>query len=271
MSKAYNSKSFNHLASYPVVQTFVSFALSFRVVEVLSVYVFAITKYTTLVLLYNIPALKIYLEYFDSTIEVKILSRVDFVISIVEPYYTKAVCYVASYRLKIDSVVSENKKHSQEALSSIKKSAETVVSGYLKPVNDYASSSVDKVLPKSKKKALEAKTVAENEISKSIEIVSDTIERSKDMITTRSTVISNAVISTYNKEFEAAPEKNYYVKVASASVHTGVTLLKNVNHDIIQPLKTQTRTYADENETRRGKKVENVAANGNAPVVSALA
>lgn len=279
MSKAFTSKSLEHINSYPVVKSTLDFALSFKIVEVFTTYLLAITNYTSTVLLTNFPFLKQYLEFFDVKFDANVLSQVDYLSGVAEPYYNQVVDYTSTSLKKIDTVVAENKKQSQEALTSMKKNAEGVVSGYLKPVNDYASSSVDKVLPKSKKKADEVKAAAENEISKSIEIVSDTIERSKDLIQSKSSEISNAVVSTYNKEFEAAPEKNYYVKVASASVHTGVTLLKNVNNEIIQPLKASTQTYVAESVNQAEKKAEQVASqaqdyvasNGSVPVVSALA
>lgn len=279
MSKAFTSKSLEHIASYPVVKSTLDFALSFKLVAAFTTYLLAITNYTSSLLLTNFPFLKQYLEFFDLKFDANILSQVDYLSGIAEPYYTKVMDYTTTSLKKIDDAVAENKKQSQEALNSMKKNAEDVVSGYLKPVNEYASSSVDKVLPKSKKKADEIKATTENEISKSIEIVSDTFERSKDLIQSKSSEISNAVVSTYNKEFEAAPEKNYYVKVASASVHTGVTLLKNVNHEIIQPLKTSTQTYVTESVNQAENKVEEVASqakdyvasNGSVPVVSALA
>lgn len=279
MSKIYTSKSLDHIGSYSVVQATLSYVLSFRLAKVLTTYFLAITNYSLAVVLGNFPALRDYLEFFDAKFDANILKVVDLIAGYLETYYVGAVDYASSSLRKFDDAVAENKKHSQEALTSMKKNAEDVVSGYLKPVNEYASSSVDKVLPKSKKKAAEAKAAAENEISKSIEIVSDTFERSKDLIQSKSSEISNAVYSTYNKEFEAAPEKNYYVKVASASVHTGVTLLKNVNHDIIQPLKSSAQTQAAQTVAEVEKKADEVAtqakdfvaSNGSAPVVSALA
>lgn len=278
MSKEFSSKSWDHVASYPVVKSVASFVLSFKVFQVLSTYLVALFNYLTGVLFSAVPASKDYVQFFDAKFDANVLTQVDYVVSKVEPYYTQAVDYASSSLKKLDNAVAENKKHSQEALESMKKNAEEVVSGYLKPVNEYASSSVDKVLPKSKKKAEEVKAAAENEISKSIEIVSDTIERSKDLIQSKSSELSNAVVSTYNKEFEAAPEKNYYVKVASASVHTGVTLLKNVNNEIIQPLASSTQTYvaasvnkAEESVEETAAKAKEYVANGSAPVVSALA
>lgn len=278
MSKEFSSKSWDHVASYPLVKSVVSYSLSFKVFQVLTTYLTAVFNYAAGLLFSAVPASKDYLEFFDTKFDANVLTQVDFIVSKVEPYYTQVVDYASSSLKKLDNAVAENKKHSQEALESMKKNAEDVVSGYLKPVNEYASSSVDKVLPKSKKKADEAKTAADNEISKSIEIVSDTFERSKDLIQSKSSEISNAVVSTYNKEFEAAPEKNYYVKVASASMHTGVTLLKNVNNEIIQPLTSSTQTYVSETVNKAEKSVEETAAkaqeyvaNGSAPIVSALA
>lgn len=279
MSKTFTSKSAEHIASYPLVKSTTSFVFQFRLFAVLAAYILALVNFTFDYLLSNFPALKDYFIVFDQTFNDNVLATVDSLVGVADGYYKKSSEYASSTLKKFDEVIAENKKQSQETLSSIKKNASDKVSSYLKPVNEFASSSVDKVLPKSKKKAAEAKDEVENEISKSIEIVNDTIERSKDLILSKSSEISNSVLSTYNKEFDAASEKNYYVKVASASVHTGVTLLKNVNNDIIQPLKTSTQSYVSESVAQAEKKAENltskakeyVASNGSAPVVSALA
>lgn len=277
MSKPFSCKAWEHIASYSWVKYTLDFFLSFKLVQVFATYLVAVLSSTSNLLFTQIPASQTFVERLDAAVETKILTVVDHLVAIVEPYYAQAAGFATSSYKKIDNVVAENKRHSQMALSSAKKNAKEAVTGYLKPVNEYASSSVDKVLPKSKKRAFETKAAASDEISKSIDIVSDTIERSKDLILAKSTELSNSVVSTYNKEFEAAPKNNYYVKVASASVNTGVTLLKNVKTEIIQPLKFTTQTYVSETESTTQKNSENAAAKakefvkGSAPVVSALA
>lgn len=261
MSKTPTLVSFDHIKSYPVVKKVTDYALSFQIVAAFSTYAVALTNYVYANIVSKLPFVADTIKIVDVNFNSIVLGNFDKVLAIADGYVKKAESLVALY----------------------KKKGEDTVSLYLKPVNDYASSTVDKVLPKVKESADKAKQTADkaeatatNEISKSIEIVNDTLERTKDLITNKSNELSNAVISTYNKEFDAVPEKNYYAKVATASVSTGVTLLKNVNSDYIQPLKTTTQNYVGEVALQTKAKADEVVTKAseiasNEPVLNGLA
>lgn len=247
MSKAFSSKSKAHFESYSVVKHLQSYLLSFLLFQAVTTYVVALSNYFNDQVLSRFPFVVRQLSSADETLDRLVLSNFD----------------------KALAVASQKAKQGEDLALSYKKKGEDVVSVYLKPVNEYASSTVDKVLPKVKdaaKKAEKKEKQAENEISKSIEIVNDTYSRSKDLFTTKSQDISNTVLTTYNKEFDSSKEKNYYVKVASASVTTGVKLLKSVNSDYIQPLKSTTQSYVTDVAQQTHKKADDVVSNGVAEV-----
>lgn len=315
MSKTFSSKSLEHLGSYSLVQSTKSYVLSYKYFAILSTYSVALVNFTQDNVVARFPFVLNLLEFTDSKFDSLVLSNVDAILA--SDYYGKVEKTLSSTRIHVENLVGAYKQKSeqiysaivgrvqqlispyQEQVSTYAKNAQSVVgdykkkgvdtvSVYLKPVNDFASTTIDKVLPKSKKAAEEAKVNAETELAKSIEIVNDTYERSKDLITSKSNEVTNVVLSTYHKEFDSTTDKNYYVKVASASVNTGVALLKNVNSDYIQPLKETTQHYVQETITHTNGKadefvseskqaVENVSVqlngslNGAIPVVSASA
>lgn len=247
MSKAFSSKSKAHVESYSVVKHLQSYLLSFLLFQAVTTYVVALSNYFNDQVLSRFPFVVRQLSSADEALDSLVLSNFD----------------------KALAVASEKAKQGESLALSYKKKGEDVVSLYLKPVNEYASSTVDKVLPKVKnatKKAEKKEKQAENEISKSIEIVNDTYSRSKDLVTSKSQDISNTVLTTYNKEFDSSKEKNYYVKVASASVTTGVKLLKSVNSDYIQPLKSTTQSYVTDVAQQTHKKADDAVSNGVAEV-----
>lgn len=286
MSKTFSSKSIDHIKSYPLVQQSTNFVLSFKVAQIFSTYAVAFTNYANANVVSKVSVVSDLLAFVDAKFDSLVLANVDVLVaragdiyhlaeSTVAEYRSKAENIVGAYVSKLDETVSTYKKKggeivapykqkgedivapykkksdeyvqkAQSVVTSVKKRGEDTVALVLKPVNEYASSTVDKVLPKVKKDAEKTKAVAENEIAKLFEIVNDTYARLKDLITSKLSELSNAVILTYNKEFDAASEKSYYAKVASASVNTGVALLKNVNSDYIQPLKATTLTYVNE-------------------------
>lgn len=275
MSKTFSSASLDHIKSYSVVKKVSDYALSFNVVAVLTTYFVALANCVYSNLVTKLPFIVDTIKIVDVKFDSLVLVNLD-----------KVSAAADSYKKKGEDAIAVYKKKGEETIAVYKKKGEETVSTYLKPVNDYASSTVDKVLPKAKDAAEKVEATATNEISKSIEIVNDTLERTKDLITNKSSELSNAVISTYNKEFDAVPEKNYYAKVASASVNTGVALLKNVNSDYIQPLKATTRSYvsdvASQTKTKADElvhKASDIASNqpvlnglaNNIPVVSASA
>lgn len=273
MSKTFTSTSLDHIKSYPLVAKLKDYLLSFTLVAALSTYAVALTNYIYTNVLVKLPYVVSLLSFVDAKFDALVLTNLD-----------KLLALAASYKKQGEDTVLLYNKKGEDTLALYKKKGEDTVAVYLKPVNDYASSTVDKVLPKAKDAVAKTEATATNEISKSIEIVNDTLERTKDLITNKSSELSNAVISTYNKEFESSPDKNYYAKVASASVSTGVTLLKSVNSDYIQPLKTTSQNYVSEVASQTKAKAEQVvnktselasqepALNGLAiPVVSASA
>lgn len=275
MSKTISSVSLDHIKSYSFVNKLTSYLLSFTVVAAVSTYAIALTNYIYTNIISKLPLVVDVLSFVDAKFNELVLVTFDKVLEV-----------AGAYKKKGETVLELYKKKGEDTIAAYKKKSEDTVATYLKPVNDYASSTVDKVLPKAKDAAQKAEATATNEISKSIEIVNDTLERTKDLITNKSSEISNTVISTYNKEFDAVPEKNYYAKVATASVSTGVTLLKSVNSDYIQPLKATTQNYVSDVTSQTKAKAEGVvnkaseiasnepALNGlatNIPVVSASA
>lgn len=286
MSKTISSVSIDHVKSYSFVKKLTDYLLSFTIVAALSTYAIALTNYVYSNIIAKLPLIVDILKFVDAKFNELVLVTFDKVLAVADAYKKKAESLVSLYKKKGEDTIATYKKKGEDTIAAYKKKGEDTVSTYLKPVNDYASSTVDKVLPKAKDAAEKAEATASNEISKSIEIVNDTLGRTKDLINTKSTEISNTVISTYNKEFDAVPEKNYYAKVATASVSTGVTLLKNVNSDYIQPLKATTQNYVSDVTSQTKAKAEQVvnkaseiaanepALNGlanNIPVVSASA
>ncbi|KAM9904677.1 hypothetical protein OXX59_006537 [Metschnikowia pulcherrima] len=315
MSKTFSSKTLDHLGSYSIVQSAKSYVLSYRYFAILATYSVALINYTQDNVVARFPLALDLLKFSDTKFDSLVLSNIDDMLAsehftkaeetfvstkqhvenVVSAYKTKGAQIYSALYSRVQSIVSpyqekavEYSKNAQSVVGDYKKKGEETVSTYLRPLNNFAVSTVDKVLPKSKKVAENTKAGAENELAKSIEIVNDTFERSKDLLTSKSSEVTNVVLSTYHKEFELTPEKNYYVKVASASVNTGVALLKNVNSDYIQPLKETTQTYVQETITHTEEKAEELAAettktvenvsvqlngssNGAIPVVSASA
>lgn len=315
MAKTFTSQSLQHFGSYSAVKQTTSYALSYKYVAVFSTYAVALINFAQDNVVAKFPYAIDLLKFADAKVDSLLLGNVDSLLSssyvkkvedVSAAYKKKAESTVATYKKKAEDIkgavlsrvqqvtapyqkkLDDVSKNVQDSVNGYKKKGEETVSAYLKPVNDYASSTVDKVLPKSKKVAKDTKAAAETEFAKSIEIVNDTLERSKDLITSKTNDVSSAVVSTYNSEFESAPDKNYYVKVASALVSTGVILLKNVNSEYIQPLKESTQTYVQETiahtedkakelVSSTEKTAENVsvqlnsALNGAIPVVSASA
>lgn len=258
MSKAFTSKTKAHLESYSVVKKLQSTLLSFQLVQAVTTYVVALSNYFNDQVISRFPFVVRQLSFADETLDGVVLGNFD-----------KALAVASQKAKQGEDLAISYKKKGEDTLSAYKKKGEDAVGVYLKPVNDYASSTVDKVLPKVKnaaKKAEKKEKQAENEISKSIEIVNDTYSRSKDLLSNKSQDISNTVLSTYNKEFDSSKEKNYYVKVASASVTTGVKLLKSVNSDYIQPLKSTTQSYVTDVALQTQKKADDVVSNGVAEV-----
>lgn len=233
MTKPFSSKSLEHIKKYPLVQKILSIVFSLPLVNTVYLYATALTNFIYSNIIIHIPFATRFLVFADNNFDALVLSVVDSVLSITEAILKRVETVLGEYKKKGDEYVStykqvgdEYKKKAQGIAGAYKKKGEDTVSSYLKPINDYASNTVDKVLPKVKeaKDAGEsAQAEASNEIYKSIEIVHDTLNRSKHLISSKSNDLSNTVISTYNKEFDsAANEQNYYAKVASASINTGV-------------------------------------------------
>lgn len=272
MTKPFSSKSLEHIKKYPLVQKILSIVFSLPLVNTVYLYATALTNFIYSNIIIYIPFATRFLVFADNNFDGLVLSVVDSVLSITEAILKRVETVLAEYKKKGDEYVStykqvgdEYKKKAQGIAGAYKKKGEDTVSSYLKPINDNASNTVDKVLPKVKeaKDAGEsAQAEASNEIYKSIEIVHDTLNRSKHLISSKSNDLSNTVISTYNKEFDsAANEQNYYAKVASASINTGVSLLKSVNDDYIKPLKDTTQTYVEEKASPYKEKAQITAEN----------
>lgn len=266
MSKSFSSQSLNHLKQYPVVQKAIAYAFSFHLVNVVYTYAFAVANLVYSKLVAYIPVTAGILQKADTKFDVIVLSSVDAVVgksenlvkhgdTVLREYRKKGGEYVSAYKL----VGDDYKKKAADIAGAYKKKGGDTISLYLKPVNEYASSTVDKVLPKVKEAGESTATEASNELYKSIEIVNDTLTRSKHLISSKSNDISNSVISTYNQQFDAAAAENYYAKVASASINTGVSLLKTVNLDYIQPIKDTTQTYAQDAAAPVKKKAQEIS------------
>lgn len=294
MSKSTSSTSFAHIKSYPLVKKVSDYALSFSIVAAVASYMAALGDYLYTNVVVKLPYVVALLAAADAKFDTLVLANLDKALVAASAYMKKGEDTVLLYKKKGEDTISTYKKKSGDTIATYKKKGEDTIAGYkkkgedtiatykkkgedtvatyLKPVNDYASSTVDKVLPKAKDAVAKSEEVATNEISKSIEIVNDTLERTKSLITNKSSELSNAVITTYNKEFDASADKNYYTKVASASVSTGVTLLKSVNSDYIQPLKTTTQNYVSDVASHTREKAEEVVSKTKdlAPTESAL-
>lgn len=246
--KNFHSKSWDHLVSYPVVASTRDYVLSYKTVQIVTAYILAVLDFAS-AQLGKSPAAMSLLSLLDAKADSLVLGSVDSVLE--SKYYAKGKELAAAYYARVHSIVAAvyaraagvAKPYTERAqavsskvsttVEDYKKKGQDTVSLQLKRVNEYALLTVDKVLPKGKA----AKKTAESDFAESIEILNDAFERSKTLLLTKSSEVSDAVVLTYNKEFDAAADKGYYAKVASASVNTGVTLLKNINHEYIQPLK----------------------------------
>lgn len=280
MSKPFSSQSLNHLKKYPVVQKALAFAFSFQLINVLYSYALAVANVVYSKTVANIPVAAGLLQQADTKFDAVVLSSVDAVVdkseilvkqgdTVLQEYKKKGGEYINTYKL----VGDDYKKKAVDIAGAYKKKGEDTISVYLKPVNEYASTTVDKVLPKVKEAGETAQAEVSNELHKSIEIVNDTLNRSKHLISAKSNEISNSVISTYNQKFDSAATENYFVKVASASINTGVTLIKSVNLDYIQPLKETTQTYAQEATApikEKAQELSQTAADTSSSIVSNL-
>ncbi|KAL6026439.1 hypothetical protein ACI3LY_001023 [Candidozyma auris] len=246
MSKAFTSKSKAHFESYSLVKRLQSFILSFALFQAITTYVVALSNYFNDQVVSRFPFVVKQLSAADELVDGLVFGNVD-----------KAVAFAADKAKQTEQVAQAYKKKGTDLLLAYKKKGEDAVGVYLK--------ARERVLPKvqdAARKAEKKEKAAENEISKSIEIVNDTYSRSKDLFATKSQDISNTVLNTYNKEFDSSKEKNYYVKVASASVNTGVKLLKSVNSDYIQPLKSSTQNYVTDVASQTQRKADEVVSNG---------
>lgn len=264
MSKTFSSKSLDHLSSYSLVGSVKSYALSFKFIQILSTYTIALTNFANANIVSKFPFVSDTVTFADAKFDSLVLDNVDSLLA--HPYVQKVQSISLALLNQTTHQAQELKAKfgqlysaADQRLNGYKQLSEDTVSAYLKPVNEYASSTVDKVLPKAKNAAQKTEDATANEISKSIDIVHDTLERSKDLITSKSTEVSSAVIDTYNKEFEAAPENNYIAKVAAASVNTSVTLLKNVNSEYVQPLKETTHKYVNDTIAKADKESEEIS------------
>lgn len=294
-SKTISSKSIDHIRNYSLYQQVSAYLLSFSLVAALTTYAIAISNFAYTNIISKLTPLVGLLKFFDAKFDALVLSNVDYTVAtglslkgkaeaslneyktkggdVISAYKKKGEDTIAAYKKQGGDIVSAYKKQGgdivatykkkgEDVVATYKKKGEDVVEPYLKPVNEYASNTVDKVLPKVKDSAAKAEKSAKNEIGKLIDIVNDTYERSKDLIVSKKDDLTKTVTSTYNKEFDAAPEKNYYIKVASASVSTGITLLRNVNSEYIQPLKTQTQSYVTDVAAQTKSKALEVVAKG---------
>lgn len=276
MSKTFSSKSLDHIKSYPVVQKTINYALSYNLIAAVSTYATALTNYIYSGFLVKLPLVANTVTFVDTRVNTLVLDNVDKTVGLASKYSKKGQDTLATYKKKGEDVLAAYKKKGEDTVALYKKKGEDTVAVYLKPVNDYASSTVDKVLPRAKDAVNKTEEATANEISKSIEIVNDTLGRTRSLISNKSLELSSAVVSTYNKEFDASADKNYYAKVASASVNTGVTLLKNVNADYIQPLRATTQNYVNDVTAQTKAKAEEVVNHAsdialNEPALNGLA
>lgn len=236
MSKVENfsSKSLAHIQSYPVIEKVHDYVLSYSLIQAINTYFIATVHYLNSAIISKLPFIVNQLSFLDNKVDSLVLGNFDKVLSSAEQKRAEALKAVESYKKKGSDFVAAHTKKARDVAATYRRKGEDTLSPYLKPVNDFASSTVDKVLPKldnAAQKAEKKEKAAQNELANTIEIVNDTYARSKGLIHNKSSQISNKVISTYNSEFDASKEKNYYVKAASASVKTGVTLLKSVKTD----------------------------------------
>lgn len=290
MAKSFPSQSLDHIKLYPLVQRAISFAFSFQLVNILYTYALASANIVYSKIVARFPVATLILQQADTRFDSVVLSTVDVAVdkgdvlikqgdAVFQEYRKKGLEYAQTYK----EVGDEYRKKAEDIAADYRKKGEDTISVYLKPVNEYASTTVDKVLPKAKDVGETAPSEATSELVKSIEIVNDTLNRSRHLISAKSNEISNSVISIYNQQFDAVETDNYFTKVASASVNTGVTLLKSVNLEYVQPLKESSQIYASEAAAPIKEKVqqvsETVAATsnrvaeklGDAPVLTASA
>lgn len=277
MSKPFSSQTLNHLSQYPVVQRAAAYAFSFHLVNLVYSYALSVASVLYSKLTVYVPQAPALLHRADSKFDAVVLSAVDAAVgkseywvkqgdTVLQEYKKKGGDYVSTYKL----VGGEYKKKAAGIAGAYRQKGEDTISLYLKPVNDYAASTVDKVLPKGTETAA---CEGSSELSKSIGIVNDTLARSKHLLSAKSNEISNTVIATYNEQFDAAAAHNYYAKVAAASINTGVSLLKTVNLDYLQPIKESTQTFAQEAAAPirdKAQKVSQSVENSTNGVLSAL-
>lgn len=232
----FTSKSLAHIESYPLIKKTHDYVLSYHLLLALNTYFLATINFVNTNVVSKLPFLVNQLSFLDNKVDALVLANFDKILSAVQQRRAQISNLVASYKKRGTDFIDTHTKRARDIAGGYKKKGEDTIAPYLKPINDYATSAVDKVLPKiddAAKKAEKKEKAAQNEIANTINIVNDTYARSKSLIHNKSSQVSNKVISTYNLEFTASEEKNYYVKVASASVKTGVSLLKSVKSEYL--------------------------------------
>lgn len=216
----FSPKSVSHIEQYSLVKRLAAVVLSFSLVRAVYTYTVALANFLNHKIVPRVPYAERFLVFFDAKFDLLVLGNVDKAVAKAEEQQKKATALASTYR----------------------KRGEKTVEGYLKPVNEYALQTVNQYLPK----AGGASAKGDTEISKLIDIVNDTFSRLKHLVQSKSQELSQSVVKTYNQEFDAVKEKNYYVKVALALVTTGFKLLKLVNKEYIEPLKATTTSYVSE-------------------------
>lgn len=221
--KAFQSKSVDHVVSYPLIKQSKDYALSFGLVNYIYQQVFSVVNYVN-IRLCSYDVVYNNLKKADGLFDALVLSRVDLVLS---------------YLPTIDSV---------NPLVYLDRARNYVSVSLLKPANNILYSRGDKYLPATvteNKAVFKLELLNESsEVTKFFKILNEFVSRTQALVSEKSNEVSNNLVSTYNSELHEINDKtNAYRQRAVAAYNTIVKYVHNVNSEYVQPLRAQTQEY----------------------------
>ncbi|ODV69029.1 hypothetical protein HYPBUDRAFT_193804 [Hyphopichia burtonii NRRL Y-1933] len=232
--KSFQSTSVKHIGSYPLVKSVSDFLLSFSLLN----YFYQELYHFIGIFNSNISKVEpIYngLVFLDANFDRMVLSRLDSVIA-----KTPDLSAYHPVTIYTKSVVKLNKDWLKPTNESIYKTYDAYLPGSL--TENKTSFKIDAVTKDETKIGLE--------ISHFVEISNEFLNRLKYYITGKSNDVSEALINTYNSEYEKLDATNPYFKSGQASYKTGLTLINDVKSDYFVPLKNQVNDVASQTKTR---------------------
>ncbi|CAN3367090.1 hypothetical protein DICA3_F07404 [Diutina catenulata] len=207
------SKTVQHVLSYPLVKQLVDFLLSFSLINYL---------YTQLLPVYNL-------------INQNVVSKF---LPIIKPVDERADQVLTDVVDK--TIIPQGEKY----VSSIKETANYPLKTYVKPANDFTVEQIHKYLPNQTLK-IDSNL---NELEKSVEIAKQLGTSLYNTVKAKSTEVSNDVLSTYKKEVATSKDNNTISKNITAGVNTATKSYETY----VKPIQEQT-TAVFNDVTQKGK------------------